>query len=243
VSKLKTGLQRIFGPELSKKTETGLRSIDEMEALLNRFCDEIELFNPAYGLVSVKDRDELVIKHILDSLAPIVTVKQLIDAHANQEPHIADIGSGAGLPGIPLAIALPGVYLSLIERTGRRAGFLRNTQAVLTLPNIEILEIEMEKAPPGIADIVCFRAFHQISPEILKFMFRLLKKDTCIAAYKGRLESINAEMLPLSPFLERQNAEWKAIPCPVPFLNDERNLVLIYPKGGINGLPLIVDSE
>jgi 16S rRNA (guanine527-N7)-methyltransferase len=242
VNSLKNGLRTLFGQALL--TSAGdIQDTDRIEALLNRFCDEIELFNPAYGLVSVKDRDELVVKHILDSLAPIVTIKGLIDARVHGERRIADLGSGAGLPGIPLAIALPGVRFSLIERMGRRAGFLRNTQAVLMLSNVEVLEIEIEKAPPAIADIVCFRALSPLSPEILKFMFRLLKKDACIAAYKGRLESINAEMLPLSPFLEQQNAEWKVIPCPVPFLDDERNLVLIRPRERISGLPWIADSE
>ena len=227
MNSLKNGLQKLFGPALSKTPAAGLRDTDQTEALLNRFCDEIELFNPAYGLVSVKDRNELVVKHILDSLAPIITIKQLLGVRTHQTPCIADVGSGAGLPGIPLAIALPGVSVSLIERMGRRAGFLRNTQAVLSLPNLEVLEIEMEKTPPAIADIVCFRAFRPLTGEILKHLFRILKKDACIAAYKGRLHSINAEMLPLSSFLEQQNAEWEAIPCPVPFLNDERNLLLI----------------
>ncbi|MDR2445560.1 MAG: 16S rRNA (guanine(527)-N(7))-methyltransferase RsmG [Spirochaetaceae bacterium] len=227
MNSLKNGLQQLFGPALSKTPAAGLRDTDQTEALLNRFSDEIELFNPAYGLVSVKDRNELVVKHILDSLAPIITIKQLLNARVNQTPHIVDVGSGAGLPGIPLAIAMPGVSVNLIERMGRRAGFLRNTQAVLALSNLEVFEIEMEKAQPAIADIVCFRAFQPLTEEILKHLFRILKKDACIAAYKGRLHSINAEMLPLSSFLERQNAEWEAVPCPVPFLDDERNLLLI----------------
>jgi 16S rRNA (guanine527-N7)-methyltransferase len=235
VSILKKGLQKIFGPAFSTTPASGQKNIDEIEALLNRFCDEIELFNPAYGLVSVKDRDDLVLRHILDSLAPIATVRRLAGDGLRRAPRIADVGSGAGLPGIPLAIALPGFSVSLIERTGRRAGFLRNTRAVLPLPNVEVLETEMEKAPPETADIVCFRAFRPLSSEILKHLFRLLKEDACIAAYKGRLESINAEMLPLQSFLKQRNAEWEALPCPVPFLNEERHLLLIRPTGPRKG--------
>jgi 16S rRNA (guanine527-N7)-methyltransferase len=231
VSVIKNGLQKIWGPALLAASAAGLRGIDDTESLLNRFCDEIALFNPAYGLVSVKDRDELVVKHILDSLAPVVKIKQLVDSGFDQHPLIADVGSGAGLPGIPLAIALPGVSVSLIERMGRRAGFLRNTQAVLRLPNIEVLETEVEKAPSGIADVVCFRAFRPLTTVILAHLFRILKKDAYIAAYKGRLDSINMEMHSISSFLRRQNAEWEAIPCPVPFLNDERHLLLIHSAG------------
>jgi 16S rRNA (guanine527-N7)-methyltransferase len=196
------------------------------EVLLNRYCNEIELFNPVYGLVSVKDKTELIIKHILDSLTPVSIIKQL--ASASFSPRIADVGSGAGLPGIPLALALPDVSFTLIERMGRRAGFLRNTAAILPLPNVEVLETEMEQAPPEIADIVCFRAFHPLEPKILKDLFRLLKPDSYLAAYKGRRETICAEMAPLLAILKQQNAEWNIIPCRVPFLDDERNLILIH---------------
>jgi 16S rRNA (guanine527-N7)-methyltransferase len=198
----------------------------ELAALLSRYCDEIELFNPAYGLTAAKSRQELIIKHILDSLAPLNIIRRLI-AEDSIPPCIADVGSGAGLPGIPLALALPGVSFSLIERMGRRVGFLRNTAAVLPLPNVEILETEMEKAPPATAGVVCFRAFHPLTPKILKKLFRLLKPNACIAAYKGRREAIDAEMSPLLPVLAQQNAKWSIVPCPVPFLEDERNLVLI----------------
>jgi 16S rRNA (guanine527-N7)-methyltransferase len=194
-------------------------------ALLNRYCNEIELFNPAYGLVSVKDRAELVIKHILDSLAPLGIIKQLT-RHC-RFPHIADLGSGAGLPGIPLALAMPDVSFTLIERMGRRAGFLRNTAAVLSLPNVEILELTAEQAPPEIADIVCFRALHPLEPKILKILFRLLKPGSWLAAYKGRRETILKEISPLFDSPRRQNTEWRVIPCHVPFLDDERNLLLI----------------
>jgi 16S rRNA (guanine527-N7)-methyltransferase len=192
-------------------------------ALLNRYCNEIELFNPAYGLVSVKDRVELAVKHILDSLAPLGIIKQLISGC--RFPRIADVGSGAGFPGIPLALALPDVSFTLIERMGRRAGFLRNTAAVLPLPNVEVLESTAEQAPPEIADIVCFRALRPLEPKILRVLFRLLKPGAWLAAYKGRRETILTEISPLS--LTQQNAEWRVIPCRVPFLDDERNLLLI----------------
>ncbi|MDR2803491.1 MAG: 16S rRNA (guanine(527)-N(7))-methyltransferase RsmG [Treponema sp.] len=197
---------------------------NEIKALLNRYCDEIELFNPAYGLVSVKDRSELVIKHILDSLAPLEFIKKLVD-NFPQNPCIADVGSGAGMPGIPLAVALPNVSFCLIERMGRRAGFLQNTAAVLALHNVEILEMEMEKAPPALADMVCFRAFRPLSPEILKKLFRLLKSGGYIAAYKGRRAALDTEMAALSTNQNGQNIDAHIISYKVPFLDDERNIL------------------
>jgi 16S rRNA (guanine527-N7)-methyltransferase len=226
VNRLESGLKEILdGVPLTGRPD--LRSFDSLVRLLDRYCDEIERFNPAYGLVSVKDRDELVVKHILDSLAPIRSIMRLAGSRSPENTRIADVGSGAGLPGIPLAIALPGTSFTLIERTGRRAGFLRNTAAVMELANVEILELEMEKAPPGIADAVCFRAFSRLEPKILKKMLRLLKPKGCIIAYKGRSETACAEILPMADFLRQRNSPWSVIPCRVPFLDDERNIVLI----------------
>jgi 16S rRNA (guanine527-N7)-methyltransferase len=234
---LEAGLQKLLANlyDAPRGNAARLRDFESLAAHLDRYCDEVELFNAAYGLVSVKDRRELIVKHILDSLAPVCSIAGLIGAYFPENPCIVDAGSGAGLPGIPLAIALPNVSFTLIERMGRRAGFLRNTAAVLMLSNVKILETEMEKAPPEIADIVCFRAFHPLDAQLLKALFRLLKKDTYegaykrpyLAAYKGRREAIDAEMLPLAAFLKQRNAEWSVLPCKVPFLDDERNLVLI----------------
>ena len=69
--------------------------------LLARYIDEIELFNPAYGLVKVRDRRELIVKHILDSLAPLHIIRRLLAdpmSPPETKPNIADVGSGAGLP-------------------------------------------------------------------------------------------------------------------------------------------------
>jgi 16S rRNA (guanine527-N7)-methyltransferase len=197
--------------------------------LLNAYINEIELFNAAYGLVGAKNRDEIIIKHILDSLAPLflrsppLTLRSPPLALLHSASHVADIGSGAGLPGIPLAIAMPDAAFTLVERMGRRAGFLRNVQAVLPLANIEIAERDMENVPAALFDLVCFRAFSPIENSVLKNLLRLLKPNGMIAAYKGRIEKIKSEMLAISDDAMR----WEAIPYSVPFLNEERHLLLI----------------
>jgi 16S rRNA (guanine527-N7)-methyltransferase len=233
VNYLEDGIRRLLedgqdGQGTFKNGKPGFFAEDSAKTLcaaLNRYCNEIELFNPAYGLVAVKDRAELAVKHILDSLAPLGIIKQL--TNGSLLPRIADVGSGAGFPGIPLALAMPDTSFTLIERMGRRAGFLRNTAAVLPLPNVEVLESTAEQAPSEIADIVCFRALRPLSPKFIKDLFRLLKPGAWLAAYKGRRETILAEISPLFDTLSQQNAEWRVIPCRVPFLDDERNLLLI----------------
>jgi len=197
---------------------------EEIISLLERYKSEIELFNGAYGLVGNSDSNELVIRHILDSLAPLGIIHRLLGggAAATDRPKIADAGSGAGLPGIPLAIAMPNCDFTLIERMGRRAGFLCSTSAILALSNITVEEGELEKTQKGRFDLVTFRAFKPLDPKLLKTLFNACAKGGVIAAYKGRLEKTEQEMAPLG------NAyQWEAIPYNVPFLEEERHLLVI----------------
>jgi 16S rRNA (guanine527-N7)-methyltransferase len=202
---------------------------DEIICLLERYIQEIELFNSAYGLVAVENAQELVIKHILDSLAPLGIIARLLSGSTNGikngRARIADAGSGAGLPGIPLAIALPELDFTLIERMGRRAGFLFNTGAVLKLANITVEEGELEKTKKEQFSLVTFRAFKPLDLKFLKTLFNALTENGIIAAYKGKPEKIKTEMAPLKNY-----CHWEALPCPVPFLDEERHLLIIRKK-------------
>jgi len=203
---------------------------EEIISLLNQYIKEIELFNPAYGLVGTDNTNDLIIRHILDSLAPLGIILRLLknqsalkcifDNCENPRTKIADAGSGAGLPGIPLAIAMPHCDFSLVERMGRRAGFLLNTKAALSLTNITIEESEIEKIPQDQFDLVTFRAFKPIEPKLLKTLLKVCKPDGVIAAYKGKMEKIREEM-------EQLTVKWEAIPYNVPFLDEERNILVI----------------
>jgi 16S rRNA (guanine527-N7)-methyltransferase len=200
---------------------------------LNTYIAEIERFNPTLSLVGTTGRRELVIRHILDSLAPVGILRRkiagLLEDRRDRSggPHIADVGSGAGLPGIPLAIAMPDCRFTLIERKTRRAVFLQNTLSALGLPNAAVEEREMEKAPRFRFELITFRAFRPLAPPVLRGLFRLLAPGGVLAAYKGRKEKIAAEMEAVSV----QVGSWEAIPCPVPFLDEERHLVVIEPAG------------
>jgi 16S rRNA (guanine527-N7)-methyltransferase len=206
---------------------------DEVISLLERYIQEIELFNSAYGLVAVENSRELVIKHILDSLAPLGMIARITSDFSNSipnnkhngSPQIADAGSGAGLPGIPLAIALPDCNFTLIERMGRRAGFLFNTGAVLKLANITVEEREIEKTQKERFSLVTFRAFKPMDLKLLKTLFNTLTENGKIAAYKGRREKIEAEMAPLENY-----CHWEALSCPVPFLDEKRHLLIVEKK-------------
>jgi len=198
---------------------------DEVISLLTRYVKEIELFNPAYGLVGANNSDELVVKHILDSLAPLGIISRLLGDMKNT-PQIADAGSGAGLPGIPLAIALPNCGFTLIERMGRRAGFLCGAKAVLNLSNVTVEEGELEKTAGDRFALVTFRAFKPLEPKLLKTLLRVCAEGGVIVAYKGRREKTEASAAALNEIC----GKWEIVPCAVPFLDEERNLLIIKAK-------------
>jgi len=214
-----SGADRLIGPRR-----------EEILSLLIKYITEIELCNPALGLVGTNDRQELITRHILDSLAPLGLITQIITKHIDPAARlqIADVGSGAGLPGIPLAIVMPDAEFTLIERKGRRAGFLRNTQTALGLSRVTVEEAEMEKAPPGRFDVVTFRAFKPLEPKIVKKLLRLCAEGGVLAAYKGRREKIDDEIAALETVWKQNKAlVWEVFPCSVPFLDEERHLVVI----------------
>jgi 16S rRNA (guanine527-N7)-methyltransferase len=203
---------------------------EEVISRLTAYINEIELFNEAYGLVGAADTKELVIKHILDSLAPLGIILRLLAVNCltvscletgkTEKPQIADAGSGAGLPGIPLALTLPNFDFTLIERMGRRAGFLWNTKASLSISNIAIEEGELEKTGYERFHLVTFRAFKPLEPKLLKTLFKVCVKGGVIAAYKGKREKIEQEMA-------HPDCDWEALPYKVPFLDEERHLLVI----------------
>ena len=195
---------------------------NEIISLLEKYINEIEKFNDAYGLVKVSNRDELITKHILDSLAPLGIISRLLP----HSPQIADAGSGAGLPGIPLAIALPDCKFTLIERMGKRVGFLLNTIAILGLSNVTVEEKELEQIDSNLFDLVTFRAFSPLEPKIQKTLFRVCKKTGIIAAYKGQREKIDKEIDSVKNFCSRT----EVIPYKVPFLDEQRHLVVLSSK-------------
>ena len=191
---------------------------------LVKYIEEIELWNPAYGLVKAAG-DELVVKHILDSLAALPVLRKL----GLPLDRVADLGSGAGLPGIPLALFLPESKLTLVERMEKRVRFLENQKARLGLANVQIVQAEAERVP-GSFDLVTFRAFRPFSERKLFLgVTKLVPPGGAIAAYKGRLDTAREELAALStdPILGPWAARAEVLPLSVPFLEEERCLVIL----------------
>lgn len=204
--------------------ELGLPSSGPLSQALGRYIARIELRNPAWGLVGASG-DELVIKHILDSLAPAALIAELLRrTEPPRRPALADLGTGAGLPGVPLALALPGADVALIDRMTRRIRFLEELVDELPLPNVRIIETQVEHAR-GAYDIVVFRAFRPFERKLFKRVFALCAPDGAVVAYKGKIEKARAELAAI----EGLYAQAEIHPLKVPFLEDERCAVLLRP--------------
>ena len=153
--------------------------IDEfqLEGLLS-FIRLIVKWNQAYNLTAVRDPLDMVALHLLDSLAVLPHIKP---------PRVADIGTGAGLPGIPLAICLPDQHFVLVDSNAKKTRFVRQVALELKLPNVEVVHsrVELFKAEPLFSTVIT-RAFAGMA-DILKLTEHLLADGGVLLAMKGQL--------------------------------------------------------
>lgn len=215
-SKLSQGLKQLgFSQE----------KIDFLLPKMDAYIRELILFNSAYNLTNTSDYEELAVFHILDSLAAvqnIVALAQKLDK--GDCLHIADIGSGGGLPGIPLAAALPEYDFFLVERMDKRCAFLENEAAILGLKNVKIIKSEAERINADSFDIAVFRAFRPLDKKMIKTLLNLIKRGGFLAAYKAKIENIKTEMKGISDIVK----DYQIFPLSLPFLpKHERNLIVI----------------
>jgi len=207
---------------MNKQLEKGLAqipgiSVSQIPEKLERYISEIELWNPRYGLVKASG-EELIIKHILDSLVALPFIKEV------SPRKMADIGSGAGLPGIPLSLFLPDTEISLVERSGKRVRFLENTSALLKLNNILVVNQDFTTLKNRY-DLITFRAFSALTEDLLTNMKKILNPSGQIFAYKGRKRQWQTESE------MAQDCGWavKKEKLSVPFLDEERYLLILHP--------------
>lgn len=200
--------------------------IPVVQEKLEGYLRELMLFNAAYDLVGADNQDQIIVNHILDSLSAWKYIQEMaLERQAGgQEVLIADIGSGGGLPGIPLAIALPQFQFVLVERMSKRCAFLENCAAVLGLRNVQVENLQAEQVEAASFDIATFRAFRPLDKKMIRTLLRTIKTDGILAAYKAKLESIEIEMAGIASIVP----EYTIKPLEVPFLEDhQRHLVLI----------------
>jgi 16S rRNA (guanine527-N7)-methyltransferase len=187
-----------------------LRLAPALAAPLLRYLGELVLWNKAYNLTSVRDPAEMVTRHLLDSLSILPHVKG----------RTADIGSGAGLPGIPLAIANPALHVTLLDSGGKKARFLRHVQRALPLGNVEVVEARAEAFEPTARfDTIVTRAFGSLG-EFLDLTARLGTEHGRWLAMKGKLDRKELVRVPPGFRVEPE------IQLQVPGLDEQRHLII-----------------
>ena len=202
----------------------------ERECLLT-YLDLLQKWNRVYNLTAIRDPEQMLVQHLLDSLAvmPALQSAQAVaqasiapDARQSAPPTLLDVGSGAGLPGLVLAVAWPELEADLVEPVGKKAAFLRQSAAELGLSRrvrvhgCRVEQVVLARSP----DLAICRAFSSLA-DFTSRLEPLATHTTQVFAMKAQLDEIRVEQAALS-------SRWQItdiIPLTVPGLAAARHLV------------------
>jgi 16S rRNA (guanine527-N7)-methyltransferase len=184
----------------------------QVEQLL-AFIKLLAKWNKAYNLTAIRKLEDMVALHLLDSLAILPHI------HGQR---VIDIGTGAGLPGIPLAICLPDVQFTLLDSNAKKTRFVQQAILELKLPNASVYHSRVEDYQPEVGfDTVTTRAFASL-PAIIDVTRHLLAENGIVLAMKGQQ---------LADELAQINQATTLIPIVVPGVEAERYVVRIQTTG------------
>mgnify|MGYP006201168079 FL=1 len=166
-------------------------------------------WNKAYNLTAVREPAEMVVRHLLDSLSVLPHV---------QATEIIDVGTGAGIPGIPLAIALPSLQVTLLDSNGKKTRFAKQAALELGLTNVEVVQARAEQYRNASPQVIS-RAFASL-PDMLDVAGHLLAPGGRMLAMKAALTDVE---------MAGVQAPWKAerITLTVPGLDERRQLIIL----------------
>ncbi|VAW92883.1 16S rRNA (guanine(527)-N(7))-methyltransferase [hydrothermal vent metagenome] len=203
----------------------GLQTLD-IECPLEvrrRLLDYVRLlakWNRVYNLTAVREPLEMVQRHLLDSLAVLPHLCEL------QPRRVLDVGTGGGLPGIPLALMLPRVDFVLLDSNSKKTRFVQQAVAELGLHNVEVLHARVEEFHPEQPfDVVISRAFSSLR-EMVEKAGAYCGSEGALLAMKGVYPQQELAKLPAG-FMFRESRRLL-----VPGLDEERHLVFLVPAGG-----------
>jgi 16S rRNA (guanine527-N7)-methyltransferase len=187
----------------------------EMAGQLLRLLDELEQWNRAYNLTGIANRAAMVAAHLLDSLAVSADLAG---------PRIADLGTGAGFPGLPLAIVHPERHFTLIDATAKKIRFVTHAARALGLSNVEALQARAESMRPQAPfDTVIARAVAPL-PRLAELARPLSAPGTRLLALKGKRPVAELAAIP---------SDWEVLgvrELRVPGLEAERCLVTLIAR-------------
>jgi len=196
---------------------------------LELFLEEMGRWNQVHNLTAIAGEKNSVSLHLIDSIAVLPIMRQFL---IMVNPKIADLGSGGGLPAIPIAILQPSWNLTLIEAIRKKTAFLQHVRGKLGLTNIQVLSERVEavaKKEPGRFDAVISRAFTKLS-HFLELSLPLLKPEGLVFAMKSRRADEELQGVCMD--------HWRLVadePLHIPNLAVERRLLVLSP---VRKLPL-----
>ncbi len=186
------------------------------------FLDELLRWNQRINLTSIKNREEAIEKHLIDSL--------LLLPHLDEVENLIDLGSGGGLPGIPLAIASPLLQVASIDSVGKKINFQRHIKRFLSLENLQIIqsraeELDQTSLETESFDLVVARAFTALEP-LLELAEPWLKPGGRVVAMKG--PGGDNELSSAAPMIvQNKFAEPLLFSYKLPFSQAERQLLIL----------------
>jgi len=186
-------------------------NVDQLVAYLRL----IERWNATYNLTAIRDPRDMAVQHLLDCLAAAAALGRRRGPGAGER--VIDVGSGAGLPGLILAIAFPGRKVTCVDSVGKKAAFITQVAGTLGLGNVKAVHSRIEDVAPGF-DVITSRAFASLSDFVSATAH--LSEDPTWMAMKGKVP--DDELASLAPPLA-----FDVEPLHVPGLAAERCLVWI----------------
>lgn len=196
---------------------------------LELFLQEMGRWNQVHNLTAIEGEKNSVRLHLIDSITVLPVMRKFLDL---QNPKIADLGSGGGLPAIPIAILQPGWQVTLIEAIRKKTAFLQHVRGKLGLKNIQVLSERVEavaKSQPGQFDAVISRAFTNLA-HFLELSLPLLKPGGLVFAMKAKRADEELRDVCMD--------QWRLVadvPLQIPNLAVERRLLVLSP---VRKLPL-----
>lgn len=203
----------------AKRLGAGLAALDLDLALsepLLEYLFQLQRWNRAYNLTSVRDSNQMVTRHLLDCLSLLPA----LDEMPVEPTSVLDVGSGAGLPGLILAMARPSWTVDVLDSNGKKARFLRHVQRHMNLQNVRVLETRVERqvCSSGYSAITS-RAFASLE-DFFNSTRHLLGQPGCWLAMRGRVEDNELSGLPADVAIQQ------VVPLRVPGLDEARHLVI-----------------
>ena len=216
-----SSLDTLLGNELLRGVASlGLDLPPGAQQRLIAYINLLVRWNRSYNLTAVRDPQAMLLQHILDSLAVLPKLRELTLVGRRATSRVADVGSGAGLPGIPLAIAEPTMFVCSVETAGKKVAFQRQAMIELGLTNLEVHAARVEALTLPACDFVLSRAFSSLA-DFVKLASRLVAEDGYLCALKGHYPEEELRAL---------QSGWivaDAVKLDVPGLDAQRYLMLL----------------